>query len=706
MEETNSKKIIFFIHLNNDIMEKELQFIYKDPNTKKDEYPTLLCKMKNKFYKTVYAMYLLNLNLTNINENTTTLSLILQLKNNLNYPFEINVDKECFKQEKYIYYFHFDKIIFKERIKNNFFDNFLSKKKDTDPPFSCDINIFEQMQLIFGYINNQKRKEQFEILYSLKIELGFSKFSRITDLFLIYLRLIFDENYNIQLIQDLLDNYININFDIKVSFNYSLFFDSIIKPIFLKTYSNRDYIIYNNFDYDLRNSLSEKYNKILDKLCFKYYILYDIDFLMNEKNISSRISNVKQKNKFYEIFFEVLFELDIIDYNKYFIKNNLLSKTFVDNLVDLKNKKFKEIKENVNNYIDISKFGGLKINKLDNFSSPIYFLGKLNNGYSVMSVDDRELYIYDSALGVKIRVESQLSKNTRSLFQLKDGNIIIVFSFGQKICIINTKNIFKIMEQLYSFTSINIMNIDRDMQEFIFKIIEIKNKNLVKLSKNSISFYLNLYQPGDNNQLYNYQIYNEIKQKKGINNFSILEFNDNFVIVCSGKFPFAQNGINYISKQCYLTLINIEQNKKEKDNSYKIEYTFHKVNGLIVYFSIYIDNNILIKLTDDILGIGGKNIYLYSLKYKEIFQIVEIPTIQINYYFSVVSSFIIENNQIIYIAVKYFIQKEKLDNFIIKFYIYGIKENNELNNDYNLMFLSEAKPFSQQSFMEAKEIQY
>ena len=153
-------------------------------------------------------------------------------------------------------------------------------------------------------------------------------------------------------------------------------------------------------------------------------------------------------------------------------------------------------------------------------------------------------------------------------------------------------------------------------------------------------------------------------------------------------------------------MINIEQIKKEKDNSYKIEYTFHKVNGLIVYFSIYIDNNILIKLTDDILGIGGKNIYLYSLKYKEIFQIVEIPTIQINYYFSVVSSFIIENNQIIYIAVKYFIQKEKLDNFIIKFYIYGIKENNELNNDYNLMFLSEAKPISQQSFMEAKEIQY
>ena len=563
------------------------------------------------------------------------------------------------------------------------------------------------MNLIFGYINNQKRKEQFEILYSLKIELGFSKFSRFTEIFLIYLKLIFDENYNIQLIQELLDNYQNINFDIKNSFNYSLFFDSTLKPIFLKSYANRNYIIYNNFEYDLRNCLSEKYNQIFDKLCFKYYILYDIDFLMNQKNVSSRISTIKHKNKFYESFYEVLSELNLMNYNKYLVKNNLLSKAFIDKLYDSKNKEFNEIKQNLNNHlVDIHKFNGLKIYKSNNHSLSTYFLGKLNNGYSIMSIEDKELYMYDSALEIKIRVEYQLSRNTSSLFQLKDGNIIIVFSFNQKISILDTKNIFKKMEQLYSFNSINSINNDWDMEEYILKIIEIQNKNLVKLTKTSISFYHNIVKSGDTTELYNYKKYNEIKQKKGINNFSILEFNDNYVIVCSGKFPFVDNRINYISNECYLTFINIQSNNKEKENSYDIEYEFHKVEGLILYFSIYEDNNILIKLTDNILGIGGKNIYLYSLKYKEIVQVVEIPIIPTNYYFSVVSSFLMEKNQVIYIVVKYFIQKEQLENFIIKFYIYGFKENNELINDYDLMFLSEVEPSSQQSFMDAKEIQY
>jgi hypothetical protein len=284
-------------------------------------------------------MYLLDLEISN--KNDTTIPLILQLKSNMNYPFEINMKNYYFEKEKSLYYFHFEKIIFKERIKNSFFDNFLSRQnKSLAPPFSCDINIFEQMQLILGYINNQKRTDQFEILNSLKNQLGFSKFSRFNELFLIYLKIIFEENYDIKLIQELLNNYNYINFNIKNTFNFSLFFDSIIKPIFLKPYTNRNFVIYNNFEYDLRNCLNDKYNKIFDKLCIKYYILYDKDFIINENNIISRISTTKQKNKFYEIFHEVLLELNLFNFNfkNFFINKNLLTNIYLQNLIDSKKK--------------------------------------------------------------------------------------------------------------------------------------------------------------------------------------------------------------------------------------------------------------------------------------------------------------------------------------------------------------------------------
>ncbi len=67
-----------------------------------------------------------------------------------------------------------------------------------------------------------------------------------------------------------------------------------------------------------------------------------------------------------------------------------------------------------------------------------------------------------------------------------------------------------------------------------------------------------------------------------------------------------------------------------------------------------------------------------------------------------------EKNQIINIAVKYYTEKEKLDNFIIKFYIYVFNEINKLNkeNESELIFLSESNIDSEQSFFEAKEIQY
>ena len=77
---------------------------------------------------------------------------------------------------------------------------------------------------------------------------------------------------------------------------------------------------------------------------------------------------------------------------------------------------------------NINNFTGLKIYQIENYKIPFYCLGKLNNNYWVRSIDDKELYIYDDVLNAKIRVNYNFSKNTKSLFQMSDGNLIINIS--------------------------------------------------------------------------------------------------------------------------------------------------------------------------------------------------------------------------------------------------------------------------------------
>ena len=698
-------KIIFFLHLNKNTDDKDAIPAYNNGINKEIIYPSLLCKIRNKIYQTVYTMYLIDFPILNKNDDSY---FFLQIDKNMKYPFEINYDIDESKH-KNPYYFYFEKIIFKQKLKNNFLGNIFSKSKDLEPPFSCDITIYEQAQLIHGYINSQKRKEQFELLQSLKEQIGFGKFSRLTNLFLMYLKIIFVDNYNTELIEELLSNYANINFDIKPSFNLSLFFDDVIKPIFLKPYKEKHFFINNNFEYDLRNCLDSEYNRIFDKLCLKYYIYYDKEFLKNENNFKSRITSIEQKNKIYELFYEILSELNEINYCKYLIDNNFLSKEFIRYLfitkkIEINNIKNKKIKE-----ININNFSGLKIYELDKYKIPFYCLGKLSSNYSFRSIDDRELYIFDEVLNKKISVDYTFSKNTTSLFQMSDGNFIIVYSNRLNICIIEIKNIFNEINLIYSFLNYNTYKLSEEYHgnnsnKFIVKAIEIKNKNIVILYEKSIAFYYNkvLLNPKENEDLslYEYINYDNILQKNNnIMNISLLEFNNNFLIVISVIMN------NLIIDKYYLTFINVTFDENLK--VFNVTYTKNELFGVIFYNSVFEDNNILIKLSDEILGIGGKYIYLYSLKYKEVCQIIEIPFnnyLKINFPFQTVSSFFITNFQIIYVAVKYFENTSKVKDFEIKFYLYCFLEINDLCSLKELKFLSEAKPNSQEPFFSAVEI--
>ena len=708
--ENGHKKIIFFLHLNDITVEKGAIPVYYNSIKKESKYPDLICKIRNKLYKTVYIMYLIDFQISNKNSDEY---FFLQVNKNMKYIFEININEEYYgTKNKNKFYFYFDKILFKERIKGNFFEKIFNKSKDTGPPFSCDINIFEQTQLILGYINSQKRKEQFELLQSLKKQLGLTKFSRLTELFLMYLKIIFVDNYNTELIQDLISNYKFINFDVKPSFNHSLFFDSFIKPIFLKPYKERNFFIYNNFEYDLRNCLNTEYNKIFDKLCIKYYIHYDKDFLLNENNFNSRIITNIQKNQFYELLYEVFYELNLFQYCDFLQKNKNLSKDYIEEIFINKKKIINDIKNHGKNIFNINNFNGLKIYELDNYNIPYCCLGKLNNNFWIRSVDDKELNIFDEALDAKMIINYNFSKNTTSVFQMRDGNIIIVYSNMSKVSIIEIKNFFEEINLIYTFSDFQYNNYyenDEDMNsnDYIIKSIEISNKNIVILTKLRTIFYYNQslhnIKTNENMPLYDYYKYAEIKEKNNIINLSILEFNNNFIIILSGM-----DNNSIIIKKCYLTFVNIIQNKNNK-NVYNIKYYENIIKGFEILKSSIEDNNILIKLSDDILAIGSNNIYLYSLKYKEIFQMVEMPSLA-NFNLKCLCSFYLSVNQIIYIAVKYFDIDENnnnidLSNFEIKFYIYCFLEKYPLSEEKELIFLSEAIPESQEPFFKAIEIQ-
>ena len=85
--ENENKKIIFFLHLNDNTMEKGAIPIFNNDITKEMKYPTLLCKIRNKIYKSIYIMYLIDFPITEQNKD---IYLYLQVNKNLRYPFEIN----------------------------------------------------------------------------------------------------------------------------------------------------------------------------------------------------------------------------------------------------------------------------------------------------------------------------------------------------------------------------------------------------------------------------------------------------------------------------------------------------------------------------------------------------------------------------------------------------------------------------------------
>ena len=110
---------------------------------------------------------------------------------------------------------------------------------------------------------------------------------------------------------------------------------------------------------------------------------------------------------------------------------------------------------------------------------------------------------------------------------MQDGNIIIA-DYHSDLCIIEIKNFYEQINQVYKFPKIHLYFDYGELNELIIRVIETNNKNVVVLTSKNVLFYYNKIlqnngKENENNYLYDYSEYSRIKQKDGDKNISILE---------------------------------------------------------------------------------------------------------------------------------------------------------------------------------------
>ena len=669
--ENEEKFLIFFLHLNNSTMCNGINIISSNNlNSEKTQKaannPILLCIQKNKELNTTYSMYSFSLsNFFLAEKSCSNISkfVIQIIKTKESYLFEIPIPIDYIINNQINYYFYTEKIIFKEN-KKSFFEKFFKEAKGLRPIFSCDINLYEQLVLIFAFINTTNLKVKFIMLANLVKQIGWQRFSSFNQLLLIYLNIIFVDNFNIELIHNFLENYNEIYFDLKNSFNSDKFFMNVLKSIFLIHYDKKtNFIKFQHFEFYLQNCLNAKYNTLIDKLFIKYLSLYEKDYLFREI--------INKNKKVYEIYYEILLEMNNNKIN-YINNKNYFSKEYK---FLLKERKSKILKNKIYFNIYENDFHSLHIKQgYENY----HLLGKLNNLSYLININCRELYLYDMNLKIKKIINIDYAKNIADIYQLIDNNFISAYSSGKKIGIFEINNLGNTINKI---CDLNFQNDD-----FINKIIETNNKYIVLLSLNHIFIF---YNEKNIEKVYNYKLCKNIEnENKNLKSISLIEFNTDFIIVISAIF----SDNEYLSNKIYIQYINI-------NSIINISFSNFKVNNIIMHLSEYKDNNILVKLNQEMLGIGGyNNLYLFNINSKEIIQIIELQSIENN--FSVLSSFFYSNYQTIFVAVKYFNNHNENENSnkneynCIKYFLYLFcdEEDETFNdNDKDIIFIDEIK---------------
>ena len=525
--------------------------------------------------------------------------LFVQINGKLYYPYIISIDEEDITntKEKLIY-------IFREYSINSLIGFHPFTKKDP-----LKVKILNKISILEEFIQEFENEIPDNYLYELLLSYyatnsvyNKKNFSFLVSTFYLNLLIKFK---NSEEFKKILQNYKNFQWKRFGYLDEKKFF-GIIDSLFLEKSNNEK---------EIMSKLDENDKNIIKRI----YILYDIDndynLLKNEDYISSRFKTNEDKQKFYETYFDILFENNIyikdFNYSKYLTDTNKIFEKYLK--YELKDMSYTNFPFAMKDIYDTRESGCCIYKSYQTFDfslrrsfqgTPIYLGNKIISMGTLFSPDPhpkvKEYLYYGNNKNKKIINDK--SHYISSSYPLNNNQILVTYcylsypsySYFYSDSSLSPRSSFSpsVIDLNYSKNNKN-YKFEESKSE-IFDAIVLKNKLIVGIGRNNIVYYC------DSQNLNDYRIINNYQpENKNIKFIYLIEFNENLLVSCLVKDDEIKNkNINYFSK-CYIGFHNFDNTTNNKNEIVEFDQINMKRNCLR-------ERSVLAKLTDKIFCIIGK----------------------------------------------------------------------------------------------------
>ena len=385
---------------------------------------------------------------------------------------------------------------------------------------------------------------------------------------------------------------------------YNNFFENVIKVLFLEGTQNEK---------EIYISLDEKEKYILDKLFITYDLKNNYKYLNDENLLSSKLTTYEKKQYFYELYYDLLIDNNIFlknyKYKNYFseeFQNNFLEKYL---RLEFNNMSYKTFDYASEDYYDTYESHCLIRKK---YHTTSFSLRKTKNGELLYIADE---IISNNFISPYPKITKYFYLNKKKLNFQYPNNINSTCSLNDEQIIITTGSnkpfIFNIKENNHPKITFN------DFKES-YDAIKLNNSLIVVSGKGSFGYYSEI---SDNN----YEIIKIYEpEEKKLYLIYLIEFNDNLLITCFVDFELINiKENNLFEKDIYIGFHKINFNEKEiiiNDENKIVKY-----DDIILNKSCVRHKNVLVKLSNSILGVGGNNdLYLINIENNNLVKTINI----------------------------------------------------------------------------------
>ena len=372
------------------------------------------------------------------------------------------------------------------------------------------------------------------------------------------------------------------------------FYYYVVNPIFLEA-SDDDKLIYSNLD--------EKAKYSIDKLFITYdFKINDYKYYNDEELLSSKLNTLEKKQNFYELYYELLIDFNInkkdFKYKKYF------GPLF-------KNKELEHYLRLEFNNLSYRKFDFATEERYDTYESSCLLRKKYHSiSYSLRKTKKGELlYIEDDIIEnnflygpiPKLKRHFYLNKKElnygypdgiKSTCSLNDEQIIITDGSYKPF-------IFNLCENTHP--KVNFENFKEDCYDAI-----LLNNSLIAVTGVGIFGYYCKITENEYKIIKTYE-----PEEKNLNIIYLIEFSDNLLVTCFVNKNLINDKDKFLFDNVQIGFHKINFDEKEK--------TINDENKLVQFNDIILNRNcvkfknILVKLSDSILCVGGNNdVYLIN----------------------------------------------------------------------------------------------